>query len=133
MVGSLFAILILEISNQIQQAVIILKLQMNIPVSILVRSEFNKLFLQEKGFGSCLSVKDSGSSRLGVGNIFGSNAPFFEFQDQWSPDGSINSLGGKQSCVGIEQIGLSRSLWFTNVELRYRFLETIRKTTMHLD
>jgi hypothetical protein len=30
--------MILEISNQIQQAVIILKLQMNIPVSILVRS-----------------------------------------------------------------------------------------------
>jgi hypothetical protein len=30
--------------------------------------------------------------------------PFFEFQDQWSPDGSINSLGGKP-CVGIEQIG----------------------------
>jgi hypothetical protein len=27
-----------------------LKLQMNIPVSILVRSEFNKLFLQGKGF-----------------------------------------------------------------------------------
>jgi hypothetical protein len=46
-------------------------------------------FYKEKGFGSCLSVKDSGSSRLGVGNIFGSNAPFFEFQDQWSPDGSI--------------------------------------------
>jgi hypothetical protein len=45
-------------SNQIQQAVIILKLQMNIPVSILVRSlNLTNCFYKEKGFGSCLSVK----------------------------------------------------------------------------
>jgi hypothetical protein len=25
-------------------------------------------------------------------------------------------------CVGIEQIGFVASLWFTNIELRYRFL-----------
>jgi outer membrane translocation and assembly module TamA len=60
--------------------------------------EFN-CFYKEKGFGSCLSVRTVVASRLGVGNIFGSNA-FFEFQDQWSPDGSINSLGGKQSLRG---------------------------------
>jgi hypothetical protein len=42
--------MILETSNQIQQAVIILKLQMNIPVSIGSQFEFNKLFLQGKGF-----------------------------------------------------------------------------------
>jgi hypothetical protein len=45
--------------------------------------------------------KDSGSWEL----IYLAQTPHFEFQDQWSPDGSINSLGGKQSCVGIEQIG----------------------------
>jgi hypothetical protein len=39
-----------------------LKLQMNIPVSILVRSlNLTNCFYKEKGFGSCLSVKDSGS------------------------------------------------------------------------
>jgi hypothetical protein len=43
--------MILEISNQIQQAVIILKLQMNIPVSILVRSlNLTNCFYKEKGF-----------------------------------------------------------------------------------
>ena len=62
---------------------------------------------------------------MGVGNIFGSNAPFFEFQDQWSPEGSINSLGGKQSLRGYRANRfLARSLWFTNVELRYRIAET---------
>jgi hypothetical protein len=51
--------MILETSNQIQQAVIILKLQMNIPVSILVRSlNLTNCFYKEKGFGSCLSVKE---------------------------------------------------------------------------
>ncbi|MCL6462016.1 Surface antigen [Flavobacterium micromati] len=88
--------------------------------------EFNKLFLQGKGFWKLpFGKRTVVASRLGVGNIFGSNAPFFEFQDQWSPDGSINSLGGKQSLRGYRANRfLSRSLWFTNIELRYRFLET---------
>jgi hypothetical protein len=38
------------------------------------------------------------AGRFGVGNIFGSNAPFFEFQDQWSP-GRVQ-IGGKQSLRG---------------------------------
>ena len=63
--------------------------------------------------------------RLGVGNIFGDNAPFFEFQDQWSPDGSINSLGGKQSLRGHRANRfLARSLAFANFELRYKVAET---------
>jgi outer membrane protein assembly factor BamA len=88
--------------------------------------EFNKLFLQGKGFWKLpFGKRTVVASRLGVGYIFGSNAPFFEFQDQWSPDGSINSLGGKQSLRGYRANRfLSRSLWFTNIELRYRFLET---------
>jgi outer membrane protein assembly factor BamA len=93
---------------------------------IVLEFEFNKLFLQGKGFWKLpFGKRTVVASRLGVGYIFGSNAPFFEFQDQWSPDGSINSLGGKQSLRGYRANRfLSRSLWFTNIELRYRFLET---------
>jgi len=65
------------------------------------------------------------AGRVGIGHIFGLNAPFFEFQDQWSPEGSINALGGKQSLRGYRANRfLARSLWFTNVELRYRIAET---------
>jgi hypothetical protein len=71
---------------------------MNIPVSILVRSlNLTNCFYKEKGFEVAFGKRTVVASRLGVGNIFGSN---FEFQDQWSPDGSINSLGGKQSLRG---------------------------------
>jgi hypothetical protein len=41
--------------------------------------EFNKLFLQGKGFGSCLGKRTVVVSRLGVGNIFGSN-PILNFK-----------------------------------------------------
>jgi outer membrane translocation and assembly module TamA len=62
--------------------------------------EFNKLFLQGKGFWKLpFGKRTVVASRLGVGNIF-AQTPIFEFQDQWSPDGSINSLGGKQSLRG---------------------------------
>jgi hypothetical protein len=44
-------------------------------------------------------------SRLGVGNIFGSNAPFFEFQDQWSQMAVLTLWEENNLCVGIEQIG----------------------------
>lgn len=87
--------------------------------------DFNKLFIQGRyyyklPFGSRTVV----AARVGVGNIFGKNAPFFEFQDQWSPDGSINSLGGKQSLRGYRANRfLARSLAFANMELRYRIVE----------
>lgn len=95
----------------------------------LIGSEFtfNKLFFQLKtfhqlGFGQRTVL----AARLGIGNIFGDDAPFFEFQDQWSPDGSINSLGGSRSLRGFRANRfLARSLWFTNVELRYRIGETL--------
>jgi hemolysin activation/secretion protein len=49
---------------------------------------------------------------------------FFEFQDQWSPDGSIDSLGGKQSLRGYRANRfLARSLAFANFELRVRLAE----------
>ena len=95
--------------------------------SNLIGSEFdfNKLFIQGRYYQKLPFGKRTVlASRLGIGNIFGKNAPFFEFQDQWSPDGSINALGGKQSLRGYRANRfLARSLWFANVELRYRFAE----------
>lgn len=88
--------------------------------------DFDKLFIQGRyyrklPFGSRTVL----AGRMGIGNIFGSNAPFFEFQDQWSPDGSINALGGRQSLRGYRANRfLSRSMWFTNLELRVRLAET---------
>jgi outer membrane protein assembly factor BamA len=87
---------------------------------------FNKLFIQARAYQKLPFGKRTViAGRFGVGSIFGSQAPFFEFQDQWSPEGSINSLGGKQSLRGYRANRfLARSLWFTNVELRYRIAET---------
>ena len=81
---------------------------------------FNKLFFQGRFYKKIpLGPRTVLDGRVGVGNIFGKNAPFFEFQDQWSPDGSINSLGGKQSLRGHRANRfLARSLAFVNVELR---------------
>lgn len=86
---------------------------------------FNKLFLQARTYKKLPFGKRTVlAGRVGVGNIFGSNAPFFEFQDQWSPEGSINALGGKQSLRGYRANRfLARSMWFTNFELRYRIAE----------
>lgn len=88
--------------------------------------DFNKLFIQARVYQKLPFGKRTViAGRFGVGTIFGSNAPFFEFQDQWSPEGSINSLGGKQSLRGYRANRfLARSLWFTNIEFRYRIAET---------
>lgn len=88
--------------------------------------DFNKLFFQGRYYYKLpFGERTVLAGRLGVGNIFGKHAPFFEFQDQWSPDGSINALGGKQSLRGFRANRfLARSLAFANVELRYRIAET---------
>jgi len=87
--------------------------------------DFNKLFLQGKLFIKLpIGPRTIFASRIGVGNIFGDQAPFFEFQDQWSPDGSINALGGKQSLRGFRANRfLARSMWFANLELRTRLID----------
>lgn len=87
---------------------------------------FNKIFLQGRMYKKLpIGPRTVIAARIGAGNIFGKKAPFFEFQDQWSPDGSINALGGKQSLRGYRANRfLARSLWFTNVELRARLAET---------
>jgi len=86
---------------------------------------FNKLFIQGRVYKKIpIGPRTVFGGRFGVGNIFGNNAPFFEFQDQWSPDGSINSLGGKQSLRGHRANRfLARSLAFANFELRVRLAE----------
>lgn len=87
--------------------------------------DFNKLFIQGRVYQKLpIGKRTVLAGRLGVGNIFGNNAPFFEFQDQWSPEGSINALGGRQSLRGYRANRfLARSMWFTNVELRVRLAE----------
>lgn len=87
--------------------------------------DFNKLFIQARAYQKLpFGKRTVVAGRLGAGNIFGANAPFFEFQDQWSPEGSINSLGGKQSLRGYRANRfLARSLWFANIEFRYKIAE----------
>lgn len=86
---------------------------------------FNKLFIQAKAYYKLPWGKRTVlAGRWGAGNIFGENAPFFEFQDQWSPDGSINALGGRQSLRGYRPNRfLARAMWFANIELRIRLVD----------
>lgn len=86
---------------------------------------FNKLFLQGRVYKKIpVGKRTVFAGRVAIGNIFGDKVPFFEFQDQWSPDGSINSLGGKQSLRGFRANRfLARSMWFTNFEIRARLAE----------
>lgn len=54
----------------------------------------------------------------------GLNAPFFEYQDEWSSEGSIEGLGGANTLRGYKQSRfLGRAMSFNNVELRYRFAQ----------
>ncbi len=88
--------------------------------------DFDKLFMQTKAFKKLpFGTRSVLAGRVGVGNIFGSNPPFFEFQDQWSPDGSVNALGGARSLRGYRSNRfMARAMWFANLELRMRLAET---------
>lgn len=90
-------------------------------------SDYNmdKLFGQFKIFRR-LVPEDKGkiiaAARLGVGYTFG-NSPFFEYQDEWSSEGSIEGLGGAHTIRGYKQSRfLDRGLYFFNAEIRARFL-----------
>ncbi|RYX82782.1 hypothetical protein EON83_17605 [bacterium] len=87
---------------------------------------FDKLFAQARFYHKLpFGQRTVFAGRLATGNIFGRNAPFFEYQDQWSPDGSINSLGGSDSLRGyVANRYLARAVFFANAELRYRVGET---------
>lgn len=86
---------------------------------------FNKLFVQGRIYKKIpVGSRTVFAGRIASGNIFGGKPPFFEFQDQWSPDGSINALGGKQSLRGFRANRfLARSMWFANFEIRARLAE----------
>ena len=60
-----------------------------------------------------------------AGGYTAGNAPFFEYQDQWSSEGSIEGLGGAHTLRGYKQSRfMSRVMTFNNLELRYRFAQT---------
>jgi len=87
---------------------------------------FDKLFAQARFYRKLpFGQRTVLAGRLATGNIFGKNAPFFEYQDQWSPDGSVNSLGGSDSLRGyVANRYLARAVFFANLEMRYRVGET---------
>lgn len=86
---------------------------------------FDKLFTQVKAFRRLpIGPRTVLARRVGARTILGENAPLLEFQDQWSPDGSVNALGGSRSLRGYRANRfLGRSLWFANAELRARVTE----------
>ncbi|HWZ23328.1 MAG TPA: DUF5982 domain-containing protein [Cytophagaceae bacterium] len=87
---------------------------------------FNKTFVQVKVYKKLFpSVfkKLIFASRIGFGYTAG-NAPFFEYQDQWSSEGSIEGLGGANTIRGYKQGRfLGRVMDFANFELRCRFIQ----------
>ena len=63
------------------------------------------------------------AGRIALGYTAG-NSPFYEYQDQWTSEGSIEGLGGGQTMRGFKQSRfLSKVMQFSNVELRYRFAQ----------
>lgn len=64
------------------------------------------------------------ASRLGYGTVLGDQAPFFEYQDQWSPDGSVKALGGSQTLRGYKANRLlGRTVAYGTLELRHKLGE----------
>ncbi len=63
------------------------------------------------------------AGRIAMGYTAG-KSPFFEYQDQWSSEGSIEGLGGGATLRGYKQCRfLDRLTQFNNFELRYRFAQ----------
>jgi hypothetical protein len=87
---------------------------------------FNKTFGQIKYYKKLMPnvfKKLIFASRIGMGYTAG-KAPFFEYQDQWSSEGSIEGLGGAHTIRGYKQARfLGRVMNFANFELRYRFAD----------
>ena len=84
---------------------------------------FNKIFVHynyyHRIFPSVLK-KWVFAGRIGLGYTSG-DAPFYEYQDQWSSEGSIEGLGGGHTMRGFKQSRfLGRVMEFTILELRCR-------------
>jgi outer membrane protein assembly factor BamA len=88
---------------------------------------FNKTFAHFKFYQKVLPgvfKKVILAARAGIGYT-GGNAPFFEYQDGWSSEGSIAGLGGAYTLRGYKESRfLARVMDFVNVELRCRFFQT---------
>lgn len=86
----------------------------------------NKLFGQIKFYKKLFPntfKKVVWANRAGAGYTFG-NSPFFEYQDEWSSEGSIEGLGGANTLRGYKQSRfLDRGIYFVNSELRVRLFE----------
>lgn len=84
----------------------------------------NKLFAQIKWYKKLFPTKFKKmvlASRFGIGYTFG-GSPFFEYQDEWSSEGSIEGLGGAHTLRGYKQSRfLDNGMYFFNVEIRTRF------------
>ena len=82
---------------------------------------FHKTFFQMKGYHLILKKffkKQILSWRTGWGYTHG-NAPFFEYADEWSSEGSIEGLGGSNTIRGFKQSRfMARMMNFNNFELR---------------
>jgi len=94
----------------------------------------NKLFTQIKWYKRLLPnhlKKMVFATRFGIGYTFG-NSPFFEYQDEWSSEGSIEGLGGAHTLRGYKQSRfLDRGMYFFNTEIRARFAQlTILKQNL---
>lgn len=88
---------------------------------------FNKTFFHFNFYKNLIPSRNKKlvlAARIASGYTSGS-APFFEYQDQWSSEGSIEGLGGAHTLRGYKQARfLSRVMTFNNVEFRYRFAQT---------
>lgn len=86
--------------------------------------QFNKTFFHANLYQNLLSKSYKKlvlAARIAAGYTGGA-APFFEYQDQWSSEGSIEGLGGAHTLRGYKQARfLGRVMSFNNLELRYRF------------
>lgn len=88
--------------------------------------DMDKIFGQIKWYHKLFPEKMSKmvfATRFGIGYTFG-NAPFFEYQDEWSSEGSIEGLGGAHTLRGYKQSRfLDRGMFFYNAELRTKFAQ----------
>lgn len=98
--------------------------------SHLLGSDYNmnKLFAQVKFYKKLFPntfKKVIWANRVGMGYTFG-NSPFFEYQDEWSSEGSIEGLGGANTLRGYKQSRfLDRGVYFINSEFRIRLFEQV--------
>ena len=86
--------------------------------------DFNKIYVHGNYYKKILPSifpKLVFAGRVGMGYI-GGDAPFFEFQDQWSQEGDIEGLGGPRTLRGYKiSRFVGRLMDFNNFELRWRF------------